>query len=87
MQKVTTHHSGRDGKGHHSVDFKPNVKHFTAPEVVDEILMDDGEIHYALANGNTFPKIKYDALWLPPRGVIHPNKFYKGLNPDKTKVA
>ncbi len=85
MEKVTTK-TRSDGKGYHSVDFKANVKAHTAPEIVDEIIEDSGEKMYVLANGNTIPAVRYDAIWNPVKGIIKP-KFYKGLNPDKSKVA
>jgi len=84
MLKVTSKR-GVDGKGYHSVDFKPEVKMNIAPVIVGEY-EEDGNRWYALANGNTSLADTYDKWWNPAKGKVHSNKFYKGLNPDKTKI-
>lgn len=66
-----------------NVVFKPHVRTYHQPKVVDEYMDDDGENHYVLDNGNTQLKRLYDSLWHPIKSVI--NWKSKGENPDKTK--
>ena len=68
-----------------AVGYKANVKSNTAPEVAEQFIDDEGEVQYILSNGNTQPKLKYDAIWNPKKGIVNTNKMYKGENPDRTK--
>jgi len=68
-----------------SVIFHPNVKTYLMPQILEEIIGDDGELHYILDNGRTSLATLYNALWLPKRTQI--NWKAKGENPDRTRVA
>jgi len=69
-----------------AVGYKANVRSNTAPEIAETFTDDNGEVQYILSNGNTQPKIVYDALWNPIKGTVNQNKLYKGENPDRTKL-
>lgn len=40
---------------------------------------------YNLANGNSIPKLRYDALWLPVKGKILPEHSHQTLDPRHVK--
>ena len=56
-------------------------KAYTAPQIEQEIMQDDGEMVYILKNGNTQLKNSYDAMWGQPKGTILP-KGTKGTSID-----
>lgn len=43
----------------------------TPPAIIDEMVLDDGELHYLLDNGRTSLASRYLALWFPTRKTIN----------------
>lgn len=81
MQKTSTN---LGGKGN-TVDFRPDKKSFTAPEVVDRYQNDEGDTILILASGNEIPEIRYNAMWFPVKTAIRP--LDKGINPNFRKLV
>lgn len=69
---------------HGSVIFTATVPTYRPPVIDHDFVDDNGELQYALANGNTIPASRYNSVWLPIRGVV--NWKGKGDNPDRTKI-
>lgn len=67
-----------------NVDYKPTVPYNVAPKILDEVVMDDGELHYVLDNGRTSLASRYNSLWHPTKQIVNWNA--KGDNPDRTKI-
>lgn len=68
--------------GHHS--FRADVPAYYKPAIVDSYMDDSGEKILVLDNGRETPETRYNALWMPDRGIV--NWKGKGDNPDKTKA-
>lgn len=68
------------------VDFHASKPAYTAPEIVESYVDDDGEVNHILSNGRTTLDTAYRAMWGKPKGVINLDKKYKGENPDKRKI-
>ncbi|MES2382424.1 MAG: hypothetical protein V4538_15360 [Bacteroidota bacterium] len=66
-----------------TVTFHPTVRTYQMPKIMEEMIGDDGELHYILDNGNTSLASRYNSLWLPTKGVV--NMAAKAPNPDTTK--
>jgi len=64
--------------------FRPEVKANYKPAIVDSFIDDTGEKILVLDNGRETPETRYNALWLPNKGIIDWKS--KGSNPDKTKA-
>lgn len=54
-----------------SIIFKPEVRTYLPPVIVDQFCDDDGELVYVLANGNTSLAKLYNNLWNPTKGIIN----------------
>lgn len=67
-----------------NLGFRADVKANYKPAIVDSFIDDTGEKILVLDNGRETPEIRYNALWLPNKGVIDWKS--KGSNPDKTKA-
>ncbi len=63
--------------------WKADVKANYKPAIIDSYMDDNGEKILILDNGRETPEIRYNALWLPNKGIIDWKS--KGSNPDKTK--
>lgn len=75
-------------KGKGTSDFRAEVKSQTAPVVNDQFTDDEGVEQYILENGNTIPKIRYDAMWtnekrfIPQQKLVHTNIPRKQIKSD-----
>ena len=58
---------------------------YTPPLIEHEFVDDNGELNYALKNGNTTLADKYNAIWHPTRSKV--NWKAKAPNPDRTKIV
>ena len=64
--------------------FHATVKTYLPPIIAHDFIDDDGELNYALSNGNTTLASRYNAVWNPPKGIV--NMKAKGRNPDRTRI-
>lgn len=51
--------------------FHATVKSYLPPVIEHDFVDDEGELQYALANGNTIPANRYNAVWNPGKGIIN----------------
>ena len=54
-----------------NVRFFPTVPTYTAPKIAHDFVDDDGELNYALENGNTTLASRYNAIWNPCKGIVN----------------
>ena len=64
--------------------WKADVKANYKPAIVDSFIDDTGEKILVLDNGRETPEIRYNALWMPSKGIV--NWKSKGDNPDRTRI-
>jgi hypothetical protein len=64
--------------------FRPDVKANYKPAIVDSFMDDTGEKILVLDNGRETTETRYNALWMPCKGIV--NWKGRGENPDKTKA-
>ena len=64
--------------------FRPDVKANYKPAIVDSFMDDTGEKILVLDNGRETTETRYNALWMPSKGII--NWKSKGENPDSRKI-
>lgn len=58
-----------------SVSAKAIKKQYTAPEIKETFIDDEGETQYIFENGNTQSEISYTAFWNQPKSKIKPRGF------------
>jgi len=68
------------------VNFHPYRKLYTAPEIDESYMNDNGEMIHILKNGNELSENNYVLHWGIPKGKIVTDKKYKGENPDKRHI-
>lgn len=79
LKKVTT---TTNSSASHNIEFvSTGRKAYTAPEIKESFVDDEGNVIHILANGNTQSDASYMAAWGRPKGKI--NWKAKGINPDK----
>ena len=67
-----------------NLGFRADVKANYKPAIIDSYMDDNGEKILILDNGRETPEIRYNALWMPSKGIV--NWKGRGDNPDKTKA-
>ena len=67
-----------------NLSFRADVKANYKPAIVDSFIDDTGEKILVLDNGRETPEIRYNALWMPSKGIV--NWKSKGDNPDRTRI-
>ena len=67
-----------------NLGFRADVKANYKPAIIDSYMDDNGEKMLILDNGRETPEIRYNALWMPSKGIV--NWKGRGENPDKTKA-
>lgn len=55
-----------------NITFHPQVKTYLPPIISHDFIDDNGELNYALQNGNTTLASRYNAIWNPCKGTINP---------------
>jgi hypothetical protein len=79
MQVEKNHRGGHD--------YKPNVKAFTVPKIVDHVKDEDGLVTHYLCEGNRlFEKVAYDRNFGINHGIKMRDKRYKGKSLDSRIV-
>jgi len=68
-----------------NLGFRADVKANYKPAIIDSYMDDNGEKILILDNGRETPEIRYNALWMPSKGIV--NWKGRGENPDRTKIA
>ena len=68
-----------------NLGFRADVKANYKPAIVDSFIDDTGEKILVLDNRRETPEIRYNALWMPSKGIV--NWKGRGENPDRTKIA
>lgn len=68
-----------------TTDFRANVKAYTQPKVIDSYMDDNGDKMLVLDNGREQSETRYNALWMPHRGII--DWKCKGNNPDAMRKS
>ena len=68
-----------------NLGFRADVKANYKPAIIDSYMDDNGEKMLILDNGRETPEIRYNALWMPSKGIV--NWKGRGENPDRTKIA
>lgn len=61
-----------------SINFKPEVRTYVAPDIKESFIDDYGNIQHILSNGNLLSEINYIKHWGKPKGKINMDKKYKG---------
>ena len=67
-----------------NLSFRADLKANYKPAIIDSYMDDNGEKMLILDNGRETPEIRYNALWMPSKGIV--NWKGRGDNPDKTKA-
>ena len=67
-----------------NLTWKADVKANYKPNIVDSFMDDNGEKVLVLDNGRETLESRYNALWMPNKGIV--NWKGRGDNPDKTKA-
>ena len=68
-----------------SLTFRAEVKANYKPAIVDSFMDDSGEKILVLDNGRETTETRYNALWMPCRGIV--NWKCKGNNPDAMRKS
>ena len=61
-----------------SINIKVVKKQYTAPEILESFIDDNGDLQHILANGNIQSEISYAAFWNKKKSEIKP-KGFKGV--------
>ena len=67
-----------------NLTWKADVKANYKPNIVDSFMDDNGEKVLVLDNGRETLESRYNALWMPCKGIV--NWKAKGENPDRANA-